>query len=266
MVGFDHNIVFKAKPIPRLKSPKYLFMTDEELKISLDRVNRKGRKYLELVPFKAPIEEEEQEVLSVDPDIQGYEKSTVIFTDISLGATDRTRLIVVREPNGVLRRCTRDERHRMNQAYYPKEERLHRMPKMFEDKYLNRVIERKEYTFILDRACIQFEPDDLDFHRVCNTTFDAIDESRDYDVLKSNRYFGSLVFYLLINDKIDMMLRFFIESGRIEESQMLVNLYYLVARPEERKDFDELADKKGDDDLKQIRVSFINNFPSYFKY
>jgi small subunit ribosomal protein S22 len=126
---------------------------------------------------------------------------------------------------------------------------------MFEEKNLHQVIERKEYTFILDRACVQFEPDDQDFHRVCNATFDAIDEHRDYDFLRSNRYFGSFAFYLLTRDRIDNLLKFLLENERLEASQVLVNLYYTITRKEARNDLDQLAPQgEIDDDLKQIRV------------
>ena len=260
LVGFDHKIVFQTKPCPRLKSPKYLFMTDEELKISLDRVNRKGRKRLELIPYKAPIEDEHPEVLSVDHDIQGYEEFPIIFTDISLGATDRSRLIVVREPNGVLRRCNREERHRMNQIYFPREERMqNRMPKMFEDRHLEGVLERKDYLFILDRLCLQFEPDDLDFHRVMQRTFDTINDSGDFDVLRSNRYFGSFVFYLVINDNIDKLVNHFIIGGRVEEAETLFNVYYTITRPDAKQKYQSLSKEQDTENLKHIRVRTLNS-------
>jgi len=241
LVGFDPEIVFQKRPIPKLKSPKYLFMTDEELKISLERVNKKGRKILELVPYKAPLEEAEPEILANNPEIQGYDDTDVVFTDISLGATDRTRLIVVREPNGILRRANRLERLRMNQFYYPIEGRLHYIPKMFEEEHLEEVLTRKEYIFVLDRACVQFEPDDPDYHRVTRRTFEVINENKDFDALRSNRYFGSLVFHLVINDCIDDLFLHFINHVRMQEAQLLLNLYYLI-HTEGKESFDSLSE------------------------
>ena len=46
------------------------------------------------------------------------------------------RLIVVRDPNGVLRKANAEERHRMNETYFPQEGRMIRLPHMFEKPYL----------------------------------------------------------------------------------------------------------------------------------
>lgn len=251
LVGFDPAVVFKRRPVHHLSTPRYVLMTDSELKISLDRVNRRGRKVLELVPYLAPHpHEEEVDVLSKDPEIQGYEKCPVIFTDISPGANDRTRLIVVREPNGLLRRANREERSRMNEIFYPTEGRSHVTPAMFREEHLIPVLNRGEYIFVLDRACVQFQPDDPEFHRVTTTTYDHMNEHKAFDVLRSNRYFGSLCFHLVINENMDEMMRFFMENERIQEAALLVQLYYNV-HTENRDNFK----RQDEDPMKQIRVS-----------
>jgi small subunit ribosomal protein S22 len=250
LVGFEPNVVFKRRPIPKLTSPRYVMMTDKELEISLDRVNRRGRKILELVPYKAPHSEEDADVLSKDPELQGYMDAPIVFTDISPGSNDRNRLIAVRETNGLLRRATREERLRMNQIYYPNESRFHAMPPMFEDVHLQPVLDRRDYIFILDRACVQFEPDEPDFHRVCNRTFDHINEHKEYDVLRSNRYFGSFVFYHVINDNMDGLLQHFIEKENMSDAQLLIQLYYQI-HTEKQAEFKTVPD----DPVKQIRVS-----------
>jgi len=56
----------------------------------------------------------------------------------------------------------------MRQIYFPISGRELIMPKMFEEKYLEKILEKGDYEFILDRACIQFEPDDEDYIRVNN--------------------------------------------------------------------------------------------------
>lgn len=88
-----------------------------------------------MVPYLSPAEDR-VDILSADPEIQGFESSKVVFTDISHGAIDKNRLIVVREPNGVLRRANREERYRMNQVFFPVDERSHVLPRMFEDECL----------------------------------------------------------------------------------------------------------------------------------
>lgn len=107
--------------------------------------------------------------------MQGSEKHNIIFTDISFGYTDRVscplgnpaiipadhsvntmfrlvpeqiylayqfRPIVVRQPNGVLRTATWDERERMLQTYLtlPSKEMI--TPAMFSDPYLKDVLQK----------------------------------------------------------------------------------------------------------------------------
>jgi hypothetical protein len=45
-------------------------------------------------------------------------------------------MIVVRDPNGVLRKAMREERYRINETYFPQPGRSIRMPHMFEKEYL----------------------------------------------------------------------------------------------------------------------------------
>lgn len=45
-------------------------------------------------------------------------------------------MIVARDVNGTLRKATPDERHRMNETYFPRPGRQLRMPHMFEKEHL----------------------------------------------------------------------------------------------------------------------------------
>jgi hypothetical protein len=45
-------------------------------------------------------------------------------------------MIVVRDPNGVLRKATHEERYRINETYFPQPGRSIRMPHMFEKENL----------------------------------------------------------------------------------------------------------------------------------
>lgn len=48
----------------------------------------------------------------------------------------QSRIIVVREPNGTLRKANADERHNVNQIYFPQSGRELKHPVMFEDEHL----------------------------------------------------------------------------------------------------------------------------------
>ena len=67
-----------------------------------------------------------------DPAIQGYDSAKLVFTDITYGVHDRERIIVVREPDGVLREAEWEERDRMNIMYFPQKERTMETPAMFQ--------------------------------------------------------------------------------------------------------------------------------------
>lgn len=53
-----------------------------------------------------PVMDERQpvnKVLDSDPAIKGYDNVKLVFTDITYGVHDRDRIMVIREPDGVLR-------------------------------------------------------------------------------------------------------------------------------------------------------------------
>lgn len=89
------------------------------------------------------------------------------------------------------------------------------------------MLERRDYYFALERAAVQFEPDDPLYIRVASEVYDHIIETRSFDSLRATRHFGSMAFYYCINDKIDELLRHLIES-RLKEAHLLVQLYYVI--------------------------------------
>lgn len=114
------------------------------------------------MPPLVPVNKEEIEVLEEIPEMIGFTKSKYVFTDISFGISDKVsfncnicsthplfptffiplmfyqqkRLIVVREPSGVLRRALPDERRRMCELYFPRPGRSYLTPKMFQPENL----------------------------------------------------------------------------------------------------------------------------------
>ena len=252
IIGYEEKVIFADQPVDKLHAPLYVFMTDEELKISRDRVKRRADKILELPPYKAPTEEGEPEVLSRDPEIAEVLTEKIVFTDISAGFSDTNRLIVVRETDGTLRRATREERYRMNQTYYPHPDRFYEKPKMFEPENMNRLLDQQEYKYILERAIVQFEPSDPEYHSVFNSVFTKMDEERSYEKLWGTRYFGSLAFHLTINGTIDNLLEYLLNKDEVDRAVALVNLYYTLHK-EKQADF-----QKQIDSWQQLKVSNCN--------
>lgn len=210
-----------------LDQPTYKFMTDEELQEILDDANKRADEFLQMPPV-LPARKPVNTILSYDPAIQGLETARLVFTDITFGVPDLKRLIVIREPDGTLREADWDVRDRLNQAYFPRPGREMLCPKMFEDEYLKDLLARGEFLFILDRACIQFEPNDPKYQRVAGNTYEYVNENGLFDKLRSTRHFGPLVFYLVWNNNIDNLLLELIETCQIDEANSLLKLYGIV--------------------------------------
>lgn len=96
---------------------------------------------------------------------------------------------------------------------------------MFQDQYLKDLLQRKEYEFILDRACAQFEPDDPEYHKVASLTYQHINESNDFEILRSTRHFGPLSFYLVWFKSLDNLLLELIETGHVSDANTLLLLH-----------------------------------------
>lgn len=211
----------------KLKPPQYKFLTDEELQEARKAAERKANKYLQMPPVV-----KQRLDLSVplceDSALQSYDTVKYVFTDITYGLNDRSRLIVIREPNGTLRHANWQERDKMLQIYFPKPGRELRIPKMFKDEYLQSLLTRNKYEFILDRACVQFEPDDPDYQAITRKVYEYINKEKHYNILRSTRHFGPMVFHLIWTSNIDDLLCEMIETSRIKDATLLIRLYHKI--------------------------------------
>ncbi|KDR11447.1 28S ribosomal protein S22, mitochondrial [Zootermopsis nevadensis] len=224
----DLRTVFRTKRYGvALKTPEYKFLTAEELNMVMKEAQEKAEQKLQMPPVvKAHVDE--PEVLSYDYELQKHSETKFVFTDISFGISDVERTIVVRDLNGVLRKATPDERLRMNETYFPKPGRKIRMPHMFEKEYLKRLLDQGKYEFVLDRACLQFEPDQPIYQDITATTYEAVDTARHYSSLRSTRHFGPFAFHLAWNRCIDNFLLDLIQTDRLDETVALIQLYHIV--------------------------------------
>lgn len=211
----------------RLEDPQYKFMTDEELQASIKDAQERANKVLQIPPA-VPVRKPTNRVFSKDSALEGLETCRMVFTDITFGIRDSERVIVVREPDGTLQEADWELRDRMNQLYFPRKGRSIKPPRFFEDAYLKKLLDRHEYEFILDCACIQFEPDDPKYQHVVSITYQYINDNSDFDTLRSTRHFGALTFFLVWNKNIDNLLLDLIETLHVEEGHDLIKLYSKV--------------------------------------
>ncbi|KAJ9592584.1 hypothetical protein L9F63_015722 [Diploptera punctata] len=228
LTRIDLKKVYRTRRLgSRLQEPEYKFLTTEELTEVMQEAEKQVECKLQMPPV-VKLRSDDIEVLSEDFELQGLEDSKFLFTDITYGVNDRERVIVARDPNGVLRKANGEERHRMNETYFPVEGRKIRTPHMFEKPYLQRLLDSAEYEFVLDRACLQFEPDEPLYQDVTATTYSTVEEAQHYSYLRSTRHFGPFAFHLAWNRTIDNLLLDIINEDRLDEAVALVKLYHLV--------------------------------------
>ncbi|KAJ6220158.1 hypothetical protein RDWZM_005970 [Blomia tropicalis] len=229
LTGYNPEKLFERKSLQNLSSPKYRFMTDEQLRMERETSNKMAEKMLQMPPVKYA-KELVPRVLEKDSALEGFLDSSVkmIFLDATPGFSDIDRLIVVREADGTLREATRDERHRTNQIFYPIEERHIDLPKMFEDPYTDDVLKREAYKLLLDNACLHFEPEDERFINLCHRTYDHIASRHAFDSLLSTRHYGGMVYYYVYFRRVDHLLHYLVCENRLENAFQLLQLFYIV--------------------------------------
>ncbi|KAF7987905.1 hypothetical protein HCN44_003768 [Aphidius gifuensis] len=224
----DPKKVFRTrKDGTKIYDPEYKFMTDEQLEKARKKSAEKCYEKLQMPPVLKQRPDIDR-VFSKDPELQGHDECRYVFTDITFGINDSDRLIVVRDTDGKLREADWNERFRMNQIYFPTEGREIATPKMFQQENLDVIIKKEEYEYILDRACIQFEPNDPEYLRVTGSVYDAINNEKHFDKLLSTRHYGPLVFNLVWKKNIDSLLYDYIQKGNIDDANLLVKLYHRV--------------------------------------
>ncbi len=83
--------VFRTRKLgQRLHEPKYSFMTEAQLKESLDEAYVKADSILQMPPVLPPRKPINKE-LAYNPEIAGYDLdgSTLVFTDITMNISER---------------------------------------------------------------------------------------------------------------------------------------------------------------------------------
>ncbi|XP_039278657.1 28S ribosomal protein S22, mitochondrial [Nilaparvata lugens] len=224
----DLQKVFRKRKLGlRLEPPEYKFMTTEQLEEERRKADARAEEKLQMPPVLPP-RKEIDEVIAEDSNLAGFERSNIVFTDITFGKSDVKRMIVIREPNGRLRKANWDERFRINQVYFPKEGRKMNPPTLFKHENLMRLCEEQQYEFLLDLACAQFEPDDPEYLRITEAVYDKIDEAQAYESMRSTRHYGPFMFHLVTNRSIDDLLVENLQTDRLEDATWAISLYHLL--------------------------------------
>jgi len=228
MTGLDFEKVFERRKLGKdPERPIYMFMTEEELEEARFVAKNKAENILKMPPVMDERSRASQ-VLEKDEQLIGFDTSNYVFTDISFGISDRSRIIVVREPDGTLRTSNWDEQDRLNQTYFPRDGRRHYIPAMFQTENLKPILEPSRYEYVLDRNCLQFEPDHPVYIQTCETVYEHINEHRHFDALHSTRHYGPMVFSFCWNKQLDELLAHLIWNDRLEEAVDAIKVYIKI--------------------------------------
>ena len=159
ITGRDHGKIFRFRKLgTRLQAPDYKLLTDEELQQVIAETEEKANKNLKMPPLLKE-RDTRVKILARNPELQGFDTAKYIFTDITPGLSDvvsffyrnvffnailiysfmsalQKRTVVTRDPDGVLREASWDEKQRVCEIYFPRHGREMEVPKMFEDENL----------------------------------------------------------------------------------------------------------------------------------
>lgn len=234
-----------------LTSSYFRFMTVEEFESEVKSAAKRAEKYLQMPPV-VKVQEDEKRVLQVDEKIAGFSEHKYVVCDISFESKDTNRLILIRQPDGTLEHAPLDVRKRVNQVYFPRPGRKLKTPAMFEPEHLKAVLDRQEYLFVLDMACVQFDPFEKQYHEITSKAYQHINETKRFDDLRSTRHFGPLAFFLAWHNMIDDLLLDNIKRNYIRHAVELILLHHKLHGIAEEKAIEQkLAEYPNRTDLVQ---------------
>ncbi|KAL2096241.1 hypothetical protein ACEWY4_008389 [Coilia grayii] len=227
VTGCDLQKVFRPTQQPTLRPPSYKLLTDQQLQEAVSLARREAEELL-----APPPELEERvpvcDVLSHDAILQGADSAKLVFTDITLNIPHRERFVVVREPSGALRKASWEERDRVLQIYFPKEGRQLTTPTLFTDDNLKVALSEGRHEEVLRRSLVQFEPDAAEYKRVQRLVYEDVERRGSFDLLRSTRFFGGLVWFLTNGKRIDALLLDMLHRDLVEDAVCLVRLFHLL--------------------------------------
>lgn len=221
---FEESRIFANRLVECLETPRLMFMTDKQLEVAKKQAYEEAEARLQMPPV-LEADTSQPKVLSKDEELVGYTNLKVMFVDLSPGQSERSRLMSVREPDGTLRFPSHEERSRLNHIFYPHESKPVDTPKLFEPSNLLKLLNKEEYNYVLDRACLQFEPDDPRYVEITSEVYTHIDRKKHYDKLKSTRHFGPMSLYLAYNDCVQGLVVHLVTHKLSKDAAKLVKVY-----------------------------------------
>ncbi|XP_054726817.1 28S ribosomal protein S22, mitochondrial [Anastrepha obliqua] len=224
MTQLQLDKIFEKTTVPD-NSVDYKLMTVEMLEEEFRKTIERAKKRLEMPPV-VQIKKDERQIISNDVAISGFSDSKYVITDITYGLRQSERKVVVRQTDGTLEYAPMEITKRMRQLYFPLNGRSIRVPRMFEGEHLQRCLEEQKYLFILNRMVVQFEPYEPEFHHISSLVYQHINETKQFDVLRSTRHFGPMAFFYAWHRCIDDLLYDMVRRDYLQNAAELISLLY----------------------------------------
>lgn len=156
-------------------------------------------------------------LIEEDPRLAGFLPTgeSIVFTDVSINdhVTDRTRMMVARRSDGSLYSVNWEERDLLQKTYFPLPGQRLLTPLMFEPEHLKTMLAKKNFCYILDRACVQFEPDDPIFINTRSAVFDYVLQEGDIKHIYGTRHLGPLALHAILTLRYQPVLYFLMEHS-----------------------------------------------------
>ncbi|KAM8703347.1 hypothetical protein ACLKA7_008035 [Drosophila subpalustris] len=225
MTQLQLDKVFRKRPVAD-NSTETKFMTTAQLEKEFIHTIEKAKKLLQMPPV-VKVKQDTERIISKDPALKDFATTKYVFTDITFGLQNSQRKVVVRDVDGTLAYASLDITNRMNQLYFPLDGRKSYTPRMFSDEILfQRCLDEHKYEFVLDRLTVQYEPNELQFHNISAKVFEHLNESKQFDLLRSTRHFGPMAFFYAWHRCIDDLLYDMIRRDYLLNAVELIALSY----------------------------------------
>ncbi|KAH8382781.1 hypothetical protein KR009_005242 [Drosophila setifemur] len=219
--------VFRKRTVPD-NSSETKFMSAEQLESEFRHMVEQAQHTLRMPPI-VEIKKDVERVITKDPALKDFASTKFVFTDITFGRRQSERKVVVRETDGTLSYASLDTTKRMNQLYFPLEGRQTFTPRMFAlEELMAKCLEEHKYEFVLDRLLVQYEPHEPEFHNISARVFEHLNESKQFDLLRSTRHFGPMAFFYAWHRCIDDLLYDMIRRDYLPNAVELIALSYKI--------------------------------------
>ncbi|XP_033163169.1 28S ribosomal protein S22, mitochondrial [Drosophila mauritiana] len=225
MTQLNLDKVYRKRTVPD-NSSETKFMSNEQLDNEFQDLVVRAQHMLQMPPI-VQIKKDVERVIAKDAALKDFANSKFVFTDITFGRRQSERKVIVRDTDGTLAYATLDTTKRMNQLYFPLEGRQSYTPRMFAlEELLAKCLAEHKYEFILDRLLVQYEPHEPEFHNISARVFEHLNESKQFDLLRSTRHFGPMAFFYAWHRCIDDLLYDMIRRDYLHNAVELIALSY----------------------------------------